>query len=140
MIHPPEDEVRRIYADARTIAVVGASSDPDKDAHSIPAYLREMGYRIIPVSPKGGELFGETVVGSLAEVADPIDIVNVFRPEEETPDIARAAVAVGAKVLWLQAGIHSDEAQKIAEEGGLTFLSDICIRATHRFLELGPIA
>jgi len=140
MVHPPEEQIAPIYADARTIAVVGASFDPEKDAHSVPKYLHEMGYRVIPVNPRGGELFDEHVVSSLADIDVPIDIVNVIRPAEETPQIARDAVAAGAKVLWLQAGIHSDEAQQIAEDGGLTFLSDICIRATHRLLGLGPVS
>jgi hypothetical protein len=101
-------------------------------------YLQEQGYRIVPVTPKGGELFGEPVSTSLPDVPVDIDIVNVFRPADETPNIAREAVAAGARVLWLQVGIHSDEAQQIAEEGGLTFVSDLCIRATHRLLGLGP--
>src|SRR5205823_9654157 len=97
--NPDDDELRRIYADTKTIAVVGTSSDPSKPAHEIPRYLQGQGYRIVPVSPKGGELLGERVYPSLAEVDVPVDAVDVFRPPEEGPQIARDAVKLGAKVL-----------------------------------------
>jgi predicted CoA-binding protein len=129
--HLAEDEYRKIYEDTKTIAVVGASENPGKAAHGVPAYLRREGYRIIPVNPRGGELFGEPVRTSLSEVDVPVDVVDVFRPAEETPEIARQAAAIGAKVLWLQEGIHSDEAQRIAEEAGMTFISDTCMGHTH---------
>ena len=130
-VHLTEEQYRKFYAETKTIAVVGASENPRKAAHGIPAYLRREGYRIIPVNPKGGTLFGETVRTSLAEIGEPVDAVDVFRPAEETPDIARQAAAIGAKVLWLQEGIHSDEAQRIAEEAGMTFVSDTCMGHTH---------
>ena len=126
-----DEEYREIYAAVKTIAVVGASSDPGKASFAIPRYLKSQGFRIIPVNPKGGELFGEPVRTSLAEVDIPVDAVDVFRPAEETPQIARDAVAMGTKVLWLQEGIHSDEAQQIAEEAGLTFVSNRCMGETH---------
>lgn len=131
---PTDDELRAIYADTKTIAVVGASSDPDKPAHSIPAYLQSQGFRIIPVSPKGGELFGEEVATSLVEIEGPVDVVDVFRPAEEAPGIAREATDIGAKVLWLQAGISSDEAAEIAKSAGLRVVMDMCMGTTHRRL------
>lgn len=135
---PSDDELRAIYADAKTIAVVGASGTPGKPGHNIPAYLQSQGFRIIPVNPKGGELFGEKVYGSLAEIAEPVDVVDVFRPAEETPEIAREAAAIGAKVLWLQEGISSDEAAEIAKAEGLTVVMDECMGHTHARLGLGP--
>jgi hypothetical protein len=129
-----DDDLRTIYANTKTIAVVGASRDPDKPAHSIPSYLQDQGFRIIPISPKGGELFGETVLTSLSDIHEPVDVVDVFRPAEETPAIARQAVELGAKVLWLQLGISSDEAAEIAEQGGLTVVMDTCMGETHRRL------
>ena len=138
MANPSDDELKQIYADTKTIAVVGASNDPKKAGHNIPAYLQTQGYKIIPVNPKGGEMFGETVRTSLADIDEPIDVVDVFRPSEETPQIAREAVAAGAKVLWLQTGIQSDEAEKIARDGGLTVVMNTCMGATHRRLGLGP--
>ncbi|MGZ4104979.1 MAG: CoA-binding protein [Actinomycetota bacterium] len=138
MTNPSDDDLKKIYADTKTIAVVGASTDPKKPAHNIPAYLQTQGYKIIPVNPRGGEIFGETVRTSLAEIDEPIDVVDVFRPSEETPQVARDAVAANAKVLWLQAGIESDEAERIAREGGLQVVMDLCMGATHRRLGLGP--
>ena len=129
--HLSEEQYRKIYGEVKTIAVVGASKNPAKAAHGIPAYLKREGYRIIPVNPAGGEMFGEQARASLSEIDEPVDVVDVFRPAEETPEIARQAAAIGAKVLWLQEGIHSDEAQRIAEEAGMTFVSDTCMGHTH---------
>jgi uncharacterized protein len=136
--NPTKDDLLKVYADTKTIAVVGASADETKASHRIPRYLQSQGYRIIPVSPKGGEILGEKVFTSLAEIDTPVDVVDVFRPAEETPQIARDAVAIGAKVLWLQSGIASDEAEEIGEAGGLTVVMDRCMGATHRQLGLGP--
>jgi len=127
-----------IYATTKTIAVIGASADPTKAAHVIPRYLQSQGYRILPVNPRGGELFGERVFRSLAEIDVPVDVVDVFRPADEAPEIARQAIAVGAKVLWLQVGIESDEAQRLAEAAGLTVVMNRCMGATHAQLGLGP--
>lgn len=132
-----EDELRRIYDETETIAVVGASGDPKKAAHEIPRYLASQGYRVRPVSPKGGELFGEQVVPALEDVERPIDVVDVFRPPAEAADVARAAVAIGAKVLWFQPETESEEGVRIAQEGGLTVVTGLCMGATHGKLGLG---
>ena len=132
------EQLLRIYAETKTIAVVGASGDPSKPAHRIPRYLQRQGYRILPVNPRGGELLGETVARSLAEVDGPVDVVEVFRPAAEAPQITREAVAVGANVLWLQQGIESQEASKLAGAAGLTVVMDRCMGATHGELGLGP--
>ena len=140
MEHSERTTLEGIYRQARTIAVVGASADESKAAHRIPAYLQQQGYRIRPVNPRGGKLFGETVATSLAGIDGPVDVVDVFRPAEEAVEIARAAVAIGATVLWLQLGIVNDEARRLAEDAGLTVVMDRCIGATHRELGLGPRA
>jgi uncharacterized protein len=127
-----------IYASTRTIAVVGASADPAKAAHQVPRYLQRQGYRILPVNPRGGELLGEPVARSLAEVGAPVDVVDVFRPAGEAPQIAREAIAAGASVLWLQLGIVSEEAGRLASSAGLTVVMDRCIGDTHAQLGLGP--
>jgi predicted CoA-binding protein len=127
-----------IFAETKTIAVVGASADPSKPAHTIPRYLQRQGYRIVPVNPRGGELLGEPVARSLAEVDGPVDVVEVFRPAGEAPRIAREAVEAGAKVLWLQLGIVSQEARQVAEAAGLTVVMDRCMGETHGELVLGP--
>jgi predicted CoA-binding protein len=132
------EQLARIFAETRTIAVVGASGDPSKPAHHIPRYLQRQGYRILPVNPRGGELLGEPVARSLAEVEGPVDVVEVFRPAGETPQVAREAVEIGAKVLWLQLGIASEEARQVAEAAGLTVVMDRCMGATHGELGLGP--
>lgn len=131
-------ELKQIYAETKTIAVVGASASEEKAAHTIPRYLQRNGYRIIPVNPRGGEILGEKVYEKLTDVPDEIDVVDVFRPSEDTPDVAKDAVAIGAKVLWLQEGISSDEAEKIATEGGLKVVMDTCMGATyHRLIKMG---
>ena len=132
------ESLLRIYAQTRTIAVVGASADASKAAHQVPRYLQSQGYRILPVNPRGGELFGEHVFRSLAEIDVPVDVVEVFRPAEEAPEIARQAMTIGAKVLWLQVGIVSEEARQIAEAAGLIVVMNRCMGATHGLLGLGP--
>ena len=122
----------------RRFAVVGASSDPDKASHTVPEYLQSMGYHIVPVSPRGGEILGERVYPSLQDVDVPVDVVEVFRPPREVPSIARDAADIGAGVLWMQPGIVSEEGAAIGKDLGLTVVMDICMRATHLLLGLGP--
>jgi hypothetical protein len=129
-----DEQLKQIYADVKTIAVVGASASEEKAAHTIPRYLQREGYRIIPVNPRGGEILGQKVYEKLADVPDPIDVVDVFRASEETPEVAKEAVAAGAKVLWLQEGITNEEAERIATEGGLQVVMDLCMGATHHRL------
>jgi predicted CoA-binding protein len=131
------EQLARIFAETTTIAVVGASGDPSKPAHSIPRYLQGQGYRIRPVNPRGGELLGEPVARSLSEIDGPVDVVEVFRPAAEAPRIAREAIGVGAKVLWLQLGIESKEAKQVAEAAGLTVVMDRCMGEMHGELGLG---
>jgi predicted CoA-binding protein len=133
-----EDELRRIYAETKTIAVVGTSSDPMKAAHEIPRYLQSQGYRILPVSPKGGELLGERVYASLGDIDQAVEVVDVFRPPEESEDIARAAARMGAKILWFQEGTSSEAAEQAAEAAGLVVVSGRCMGVTHGRLGLGP--
>lgn len=127
-----------IYANTRTIAVVGASTKEDRPAHYIPAYLASQGFRVIPVSPRPGTLFGETVVPSLKDVKVPIDVVEVFRPPDEAETVAREAVAAGAKVLWFQPGTDSPAGVRVAAEAGLQVVTGRCMGVTHGELGLGP--
>jgi uncharacterized protein len=110
----------------RTIAVVGASRDPNKAGGSVPEGLQRRGFRIIPINPYADTLFGERVYRSLLEVPEKIDLVDVFRPAADAPEIARQAVTVGAKALWLQLDIQSTEARRIAEGAGLDYVEDEC--------------
>jgi uncharacterized protein len=138
----PAGELRErlleIYARTKTIAVVGASADQSKPAHEIPRYLQSQGYRIVPVNPRGGEILGESVASSLDDVEGPVDVVDVFRPADEAPAIAEQAIEIGARVLWLQLGIASPEAKRLAEAAGLTVVMNRCMGATHGQLGLGP--
>jgi predicted CoA-binding protein len=115
-----------VLASAMTIAVVGASRDPRKAGGSVPEGLQRRGFRIIPINPFADELFGERVYRSLEEVPEKVDLVDVFRPAADAPEIARQAVAIGAKALWLQLEIRSEEARRIAEAGGLDYVEDEC--------------
>jgi predicted CoA-binding protein len=140
MTEPSEADLRRLYAEAKTIAVVGCSpiSRWPKPSVVVPAYMQAHGYRILPVNPYEAEMLGEPAVPALADLGEPVDIVDVFRPADETPAIAQAAVELGARYLWLQTGIVSEEARRIAEEGGLTVVMDQCIAITYADLGLGP--
>ena len=133
-----EQTLRDIYASAETIAVVGATPNPEKAGNSIPRYLQSQGYRIVPVTPSHDEVFGARAYATLADVDVPVDVVDVFRPASEAPGIVREAIALGAKVVWLQLGIVSQEAAAIGEEAGLTVIMDLCMGAAHRTLGLGP--
>ncbi len=123
-----------ILRDARTIALVGASPNPARPSHSVMRYLLGQDYRVIPVRPHVREVLGVPCVGSLAEIDEPIDLVDVFRRPEACPGVAREAVAAGAKALWLQLGIVSPEARAIAEEAGLEYVENQCAAIVHRTL------
>ncbi|MEE6259461.1 CoA-binding protein [Plantactinospora sonchi] len=120
-------DAQQILADAQVIAVVGASRDPSKPAHSVPLQMQRHGWRIIPVNPQADELFGEKVYRSLAEIPHPVDLVDVFRPAEDAVQVVRDAVAIGAPAVWLQLGIVSAEARRIAEEAGVDYVEDRCL-------------
>ncbi len=133
-----DEELLRIFREARTIAVVGASMHDHKPSHFVPRYLQEQGYRIVPVNPRGGEIFGEAVYRRLEDVDVPFDVVEVFRPPNEAEAVARSAVACGARVLWFQLGTHTDEAVRLAEQAGVTVVVDHCMMPEHRRL-VGPL-
>jgi len=122
----------QILAEAKTIALVGASPKPDRPANGVMRYLLAQGYRVIPVRPRDcDEVHGVPCVASLAEIEEPIDLVDVFRRAEHAPEVAREAVAVGARALWLQSGIESAEARVIAEEAGLDYVENACTKVVH---------
>ncbi len=134
---PSDAELRSILEEARTIAVVGLSSKPDRDSYGVARYLQRRGYRVVPVNPNETEVLGATAYPSLLDVPTDvaIDIVDVFRKAEATPPVAEQAVTAGARVLWLQEGIVNQEARRIAEDGGLTVVMGVCIRTTREQLE-----
>jgi uncharacterized protein len=133
-MNPEDRELRILLGDAGTIAVVGLSSKRDRPSFGVAKYLQDHGYRIVPVNPNEHEVLGEDAFPSLTAIPKDlaIDVVDVFRRSEATPDIARQAVEIGAKVLWLQEGIVNDEAYRIASEAGLEVIMGVCIRSTRR--------
>jgi predicted CoA-binding protein len=128
--------VERILRTYDTITVVGASNAPSKAAHYVPAHMRQHGWRIIPVNPHADKILDARVYRTLADIPEQVGLVDVFRPSEATPDIARQAVAVGATALWLQLGIVSDEARAIADDAGLLYVEDRCLIIEQRRLRL----
>lgn len=118
---------QQILADSAVIAVVGASRDPGKAAHSVPLQMQRYGWRIIPVNPTVDELFGEKAYPSLADIPHPVDLVDVFRPAGDAVDVVRQAAAIGVPAVWLQLGIVSAEARRIAEEAGIDYVEDRCL-------------
>ena len=128
--NPSDDDIRRLLSTSRTIAMVGASSKPDRPSHGVMKTLMHAGYNVIPVTPREKEVLGQRAYASLRDVPQKVDIVDVFRRAEETPAIADDAVAIGARALWLQLGISSEEAAQRASVGGLIVVMDKCIGQT----------
>jgi uncharacterized protein len=120
-------DAQQLLADAKVIAVVGASRDPQKSAHSVPRQMQRHGWRIIPVNPYADELFGERVYRSVAEIPFPVDLVNVFRPAADAPGVVRDAIAAGAPAVWLQLDIVSAEARALATEAGMDYVENRCL-------------
>ncbi len=123
--------IRDIMVNARTIAIVGLSSNELRPSHFVGFYLKRHGYRVIAVNPRETEVFGEKSYPTLSDVPEPIDVVDVFRAPQFVPDIAREAVKVGAKALWLQFGVISPEGAEIAKQGGLQVVMDRCMKVEH---------
>jgi hypothetical protein len=127
-------QMRRILERARTIAVVGLSSRPERPAHSVPAYMQRNGYRIIPVNPTLEQALGEVVYPDLLSVPGPVDVVQIFRRSEEVPPVVEQAIQIGAKAVWMQEGIINDEAADRARRAGLDVVMDACMRVVHQRL------
>ena len=124
---PPNDELRKLLTEAKTIAVVGASSKPDRPSHGVMRRLKAVGYRVIPVNPNETDVLGEKAYPSLEDIPEKIDIVDVFRRAESTPSIADSSVRIGARLLWLQQGILDEDAASRARAGGLEVVMDCCM-------------
>ncbi len=129
-----DDQLRSILSSSKNVAVVGLSTDPDRDSNKIAAYLIAAGYNVIPINPAVDEVLGLKSYASLEDVPVPIDIVDVFRRPEYIPDIARSSVAVGAQVLWTQLNIVSEEGAEIASAAGLQVVMNRCTLIEHRRL------
>ena len=129
----PEMSTREILARYRTIAVVGCSKDPSKDAHTVPAYMQSQGYRILPVNPTATEILGEKAYPNLSAVPDRYEVVNIFRPSDQVGPIVDEAIRAGkAKVIWMQTGIVDEAAAARARSAGMQVVMDRCVRTEHR--------
>ena len=129
--------IETIIESSRRIAVVGLSDKPDRPSHGIAGILVDAGFEVIPVNPNVSEVLGRSAVATLEEIGDPVDIVDVFRRSEHAPDIVRAAIGAGARAVWLQLGVRSEEARRLATDAGLLYVEDECLgvhvdRARHR--------
>lgn len=133
--NPDNDTIIRLLKDARTIAVVGASRHPEKEAHTVPAFMQAQGYRIIPINPAGGEILGETAYASLEEVPGhirrEIGLVNLFRPSDQVGPHVQAAIDMNLPAVWMQLGIRNDHWARRAKKAGLTVIQDSCIRVAY---------
>ena len=134
MTNPSDADIKQLLSSASTIAIVGASSSPDRSSYGIMWKLLQVGYRVIPVNPNETEVLGQKAYASLSDVPVPIDIVDVFRRAEFTPAIADEAVKVHAKALWLQQGVTNEDAAARAKAGGLMVVMDACIGTMHAIL------
>jgi len=130
VVSPEDRDLRLLLGEARTIAVVGLSPDPRRPSNRVATYLREHGYEIVPVNPAVDEVLGVRSYATLLDIpaSTHIDVVDVFRRAEHTPDVARDAAAIGARVLWLQEGIISEEAMAIAQDAGMEIIMGVCIQ------------
>jgi uncharacterized protein len=123
---------QQIFAETKTIAVVGLSSNPERASHGVAAYFQQQGYRIIPVNPNETEVLGEKSYPDLDSVPESVDLVNVFRRSEHVPEIAEAAIRKGARALWLQQRVTHPEAEERARAAGLMVVADSCMMVMHR--------
>lgn len=126
------DPIAQILQEAKTIAVVGLSSNPARPSFEVARYLQSVGYRIIPVNPNEREVLGEKACARLEDIHHPVDVVDVFRRSEDVPPVAKSAVGIKAKVLWLQQGIENAAAAKVAQAAGLLVVEDACLLVEHK--------
>jgi predicted CoA-binding protein len=129
--NPEDEEIRGILENNRTIAVVGLSTDPGKDSYRVAEYLKEHGYRLVPVNPKADEILGEQCYASLKEIPFSVDLVDIFRKIEAIPAIVDEAIAIGAKVVWMQLGLAENRSAHKAMAAGLKVVMNKCLKIEH---------
>ncbi|HEX6593537.1 MAG TPA: CoA-binding protein [Bacillota bacterium] len=132
--NPDNDQIREILEEAKTIAVVGLSANPERTSHEISKIMQESGYKIIPVNPTVDEVLGEKAYDSLTDIKEDIDIINVFRRPEFLPDIAKEAAKTDCKVFWAQQGVVHEGAYEYLKERDFTVIMDMCIKVAHSIL------
>jgi len=126
--------IKDLLSKYKSIAMIGVSNDPTKASTIVMKYMQKYGFKVYPVNPKvvGQEILGEEVFAKITDIKDPVDIVDVFRPSKEVLDIAKDTISIGAKVLWLQLGIRSEEAKKIVEENKIEYVEDRCTKMEYQ--------
>ena len=126
--------IKEILSKYKSIAMIGVSNDPTKASTIVMKYMQKYGFKVFPVNPKakGQKILGEKVFAKITDIKDPVDIVDVFRPSKEAVDIAKDAVNIKAKVLWLQLGIRNKEAKKIVEENKIEYVEDKCTKMEYQ--------
>ena len=126
--------IKEILSKYKSIAMIGVSNDPTKASTIVMKHVQKYGFKVYPVNPsaKGQKILGEEVFAKLTEIKKPVDIVDVFRPSKEALDIAKDTVSIGAKVLWLQLGIKSEEARKIVEKDNIEYVDDRCTKMEYQ--------
>lgn len=130
-MNPSDGTLKELLRNCRSIAVVGLSAQPDRPSHRVAAYLQAQGYQVIPVNPQLDTVLGERCYPDLAAIGQPVDLVDVFRKPQDCLPVAQAAVALGAKALWLQLGVVDEAAARTAQAGGLTVVMDRCLMVEH---------
>jgi len=128
-----DDEIKQIFA-LKNVAVVGMSKHPEKAAHFVPKYLLEQGFNILPINPTSSEILNKKCYSSVTEVDEPIDIVDVFRPSDQVLPFVKEAITMKPKVIWLQQGIHNQEAEELARKEGIKVVFNRCMLAEHKRL------
>lgn len=128
MKHDESADIDRVLSQYRTVAVVGVSPDPDRPSHVVADFLKNHGYRMVPVTPKGGVILGETVYPNLTSIPEKVEVVDIFRRPEDVPPIVDEAISIEAKVVWMQEGIVNEEAAAKARAAGITVVMDHCMK------------
>lgn len=133
--NPSNEAIKNVLKEAKTIAVVGLSDNPERTSYQVTKAMQDAGYRIIPVNPKVDEVLGEKAYPSLLDIEEEFDIINVFRRSEFLPDIAKEAIQTDCKVFWAQQGVMNEEAYEILKEHDFTVIMDVCIKVAHAVLK-----
>jgi predicted CoA-binding protein len=132
--NPSDKEIKEILTQNKTVAVIGMSKNPEKEAYRIPEYLKNRGYKVIPVNPSADEILGEKAYKKLGDVPGPVDIVDVFRPSDDVPNYVEDVIAKKPKVFWLQLGIENTQAEEKIASAGIEVVFDRCMMAEHKRL------
>jgi len=129
--NPDDEEIKQVLENNKVVAVVGLSPKPDRASHQVAQYLQEHGYQIVPVRPKADEILGEKAFANLRDIPFPVDIVDIFRQVEAIPGIVDEAIAIGAKVVWMQLGLAENQSACRAREAGLQVIMNKCMKIEH---------